>query len=159
MTMAPPAPSTDVIKLRRLSLNCSVISSSSGLHLLDSLVNGCPNARIGAATANVVDIKVDVLVRRLGNVLQKRGNRHDHAGLTVTALRYVHGRPDLLQHMLTLGIKAFDRGNLNALSRLKRKLARARRHAVNMDGAGAALGNTATIFGAGHAKMVAQNPE
>src|SRR5690606_37474284 len=108
MTNAPPVPSMAVRKPRLESLNCWVIFASSSLHQSGRLVNGGTNARIGSAAADVVDVEIDVGVGRLGNVLQQRRDGHHDSGLAIAALRHVHFRPDLLEHVLAIGIEAFD---------------------------------------------------
>ena len=50
----------------------------------------------GAAAADVGDRIVDILVARFWLFLEKCCDRHDHATLAVTALRYIVFNPGLL---------------------------------------------------------------
>src|SRR5882724_8753207 len=114
----------------------------------------------GAATADIGDGLVDVLVGRLRPVLQKCCHRHDHAALAIAALRNIVLDPGLLhlvQH--TIGREALDRGDLLAAGFADRDAAGARRDAVDMHGAGAAFGDAATIFGSGQAGIFPDSPE
>src|SRR5215831_10272826 len=105
-----------------------------GAHLLE-----------GAATADVGDCLVDVGIRGLGLFLKQSSHRHDHAALTVAALRYVEIDPSLLYAMqLAFSGKAFDGRDLRTRSGADRERARPRRHPIDMHGAGAALGDAAT---------------
>src|ERR1035437_3618610 len=105
----------------------------------------------GAAPANIGNRLVDVGVSRLRLFLQQRRDRHDHAALAVAALRHVEIDPGLLdfgEHSV-LG-EALDGGDLLAGRVAGYDAARARRHAVDMHGAGAALRDTAAVLCPGH---------
>src|SRR3954471_10155823 len=69
----------------------------------------------GPASTDVGDRVVDVLVRRLRLLVEKRGYRHDHSALAVAALRYVVREPGLL-HLGELAVRGetLDRGDLLA---------------------------------------------
>src|SRR5208337_5340863 len=76
---------------------CLVMSRSR------SLLDGGANALIGPAAANVaIHRAVDVGVRGMGRLLQKRGGLHDLAGLTIAALGHVERAPSLLQRVVPL---------------------------------------------------------
>src|SRR5579862_7685340 len=114
----------------------------------------------GAATADIGDGVVDVLVGRLRLLLQKRRHRHDHAALAVAALWHVVVDPGLLhlgQHAASR--KALDRGDLLAGSLTNGDAAGAHRDPVDVNGAGAALCNAATVFGAGETDVLPDRPE
>src|SRR5882762_3782151 len=68
---------------------------------LGRCVDRFPHLLEGAAAADVGDRGVDVRVRGLGLLLQERGDRHDHARLTIAALRHVVREPRLL-HLVQL---------------------------------------------------------
>src|SRR6266481_9184441 len=55
--------------------------------------------------------------------------------------------------------QAFDRRDAGSGRAFERQLTRPRRRAVDMDSAGAALGDAAAIFCARHSQMVAQHPQ
>src|SRR5258706_8356661 len=63
------------------------------------LMDRRPHTRIGAAPADVIDVSVDIRVGRVGDILEQRRRRHQHAGLAIAALRHVHLDPQLLQRM------------------------------------------------------------
>ena len=101
----------------------------------------------GAAAADIGDGIVDVLVGRLRVVFQKRAHRHDHAALAIAALRHVVVDSCLLH----LAEGAFVREALDGRDLLADRIAHgdaagARRDAVHMNRAGAALCNAAAIF-------------
>src|ERR1700730_9474878 len=101
----------------------------------------------GAATADIGDGLVDVLIGRLWLLLEQRRHRHDHAALAIAALRHIVFDPGLL-HLVqgAAGGEALDRGDLPACRIADRRAAGARRDAIDMDGPGAALCNAATVF-------------
>ncbi len=84
-------------------------------------VNGLAHLLIGAATANVGDLGVDVGVGGLRVAREQRSHRHDHAALAVAALRDVVVDPGLL-HLVqrAVGRKPFDGGDLLADHRAHR---------------------------------------
>src|SRR6185295_19601406 len=142
---ARPAPAAAVpsTKVRRFSLTCLFMAGSLRV---GGGVNRFTRLLEGAATANVGDGFVDVLVGRFRLLLEQGRNRHDHAALAIAALRNVLGDPGLL-HLVQCAIRgqSFDGGDLLADRIRDQHAARAHRHAVDMDGAGAALCNAATI--------------
>src|SRR5829696_1754817 len=159
--MARPAPAAAVpiTKLRRLSLGvkCLFMSSpSSGRSGVDCLADLLE----GPATADIGDGLVDILVGRLRLLLEKCCDRHDHAALAITALRNVVGDPGLL-HLVQGAIagEAFDRGDLLARRFADRDAAGAHRDPVDMHGAGAALCNAASVFGAGQPDVLPDCPK
>lgn len=123
-------------------------------------MNRLANLLIGAATADIGDSRINVFIGRLGVRLQKRSDRHDHAALAIATLRHFIVEPCLLHTAEDAVLcNAFDGGDLLAADLADGDLARALCYAVDMNGAGAALGNTATIFGAGEAERIAQCPQ
>ena len=100
----PPAADTAVrIKWRRLTVEATrvpCIATSLGLHHIRGAMNGAAQTFIRTATANIGNIRVDVGIRRLGIVLQKRNHGHDLAGLTVAALRNAFFNPRALHWMV-----------------------------------------------------------
>ena len=59
-------------------------------------MNRRAHTREGAAAADVGDRGVDFLVSRVSVLPEQPGHRHDHAGLTVAALRDLVRDPSLL---------------------------------------------------------------
>src|SRR5436190_1567719 len=113
----------------------------------------------GAAAADIRDGFVDVLVGRFRLLLEKGCHRHDHAALTVAALRNVIGDPGLLHFVQSAGGREpLNRGDLFANSFADYDAAGAHRDAIDMDGAGAALCNAATVFCTGQADIFPDSP-
>ena len=123
-------------------------------------VNRGANALVGSTTADVAaHRRIDVGVGRLRLLLEQRNGGHDLAGLAIAALHDVGFDPRTLHGMLAVLADAFDGGDFLAGERRDRRDARTHRHAVDMHGAGAALGHAAAELGAGQADQVAQHPE
>src|ERR1043166_7736341 len=110
----------------------------------------------GPAPTDVGDRLVDVLVGRLRLLIEQRRDRHHHSPLAVAALRYVVRDPGLL-HLGELAIlrEALDRRDLLAGGIADRERAGARRNAVHMDRAGAALRAAPTVFRPGQSDLFA----
>src|SRR3954471_6268635 len=124
-------------------------------------VNRLAHLLIGAAAADVGHRRVDLGVGRRGLGGEQRGSRHDHAALAVTALGNVVFEPSLLDlvQLAVLG-EALDGGDLLAArDGAQRHMAGARRHAVDVHRAGAALGDAAAVLRASEAQGVAQHPQ
>src|SRR5271166_1880685 len=133
---------------------CLVMSRSR------SLLDGGANALIGPAAANVaVHRAVDVGVRGMRRLFQKRRGLHDLAGLTIAALRHVERAPSLLKRMISRGVEAFDGGDRLAAGVADRRDAGSPGLAVDMDGAGAACGHATTEFRSCEAEFIAKIPE
>src|SRR5262252_7900434 len=108
----PPAAAVPITKERRFILGMKFIGASLRVrggvdrraHLLE-----------GPAAADIGEVGVDVGVGRLRLVLEEIGDRHDHAGLTVAALRHVVFEPGLL-HLVERAVlgKPLDGGDLLA---------------------------------------------
>jgi hypothetical protein len=123
-------------------------------------MHGLADALIGAATADIGHRFIDVLVRRLGVFLEQRGSRHDLAGLAIAALGHIDLSPGLLHRVRGIRRQALDGDDdVGFLDVAERDLAGARHLAVEMNRAGAALGDAAAIFGAGQADMFANDPQ
>jgi hypothetical protein len=103
---------------------------------------------------------VDVGVGRLRLLLEQSRRRHDLAGLAVAALRHIERQPCLLHRVVTGGGEAFDGDDLvGRLHVLDEDGAGALDLAVDVYGAGAALGDAAAVFGAGEPHLLAQGPK
>src|SRR5260221_534125 len=106
-------------------------------------MNRGPDALVGAAAADVRHRRVDLSVGRLWFLAEQCGRGHDLARLAVAALRHVLGDPGLLHPVRRVGAEAFDRRDAAGTDRGDRHDAGANRLAVDVYGAGAALGDPA----------------
>src|SRR5262245_29375249 len=114
----------------------------------------------GATPTDVGDGFVDVGVGRLRLLLEERRDGHDHAALAVATLWDVVVDPGLLHLVHGAGRReAFDGGDLLALSSADGQRARANRFAVDVHGTGAALRDTAAVFGAGQTDLLTDYPQ
>src|SRR6195952_4417548 len=175
MTMAPVAAAAPPMKLRRETRGvrapaCDRPSVSMGLlqsgRMRESgegargFVNCRADALVGAAAADVaVHGAIDVGVGGFLVIGQEADGRHDLAGLAVAALDHVELAPRALNRLGDPPGYALDRRDLGLADILDRRLAGAHRLPVEMDRAGAALGDAAAILGARLVEMVAQDPE
>src|SRR5580700_9102567 len=158
---ARPAPAADepTMKERRLNFGMCVMAASP-LRFARGRVDRGANALIGSATADVGHRRVDIVVGRFWVLLEQRCCRHHHAALAIAALRHVEVEPGLL-HRVQLAVlrQRLDGGDLLGADRSDWDLARARGDAVDVHGAGAALGDAAAVFGAGQSDRIADDPE
>jgi hypothetical protein len=120
-----------------------------------SLVYGRPNARVSAAPTDIADVLIDIAVGGLGNLLQERCRCHQHAGLTIAALRNIHLDPEALQRMARVGAQSLDGPDVSSNSRLQWKLTGPHGSTIDVYRAGPALGDTTTELRPGHTKMIA----
>src|SRR5882724_1356759 len=153
-----PAPTAAVpmTKARRLSVGMWFMAASSNVR---GGVNSLTRLLEGAAAANISDGLVDVPIGRLRLLLEQRCDRHDHSALAISALRNIIGDPGQL-HLVqrAIGGQSFDGRDLLADGFADHHAAGTHGDAVDMDGAGAALCNAATIFGAGQADVFPDRP-
>src|SRR6185503_755540 len=154
-----PAMALPTTKERRLIFGVLVImvSTPSGL---GRSVNGLTDLLERAAATDVGDPRVDIVVGGLGLVLQERGHRHDHAGLTVAALGHLVVEPRLL-HLVERRARgqALDGGDLLARDGGDRHHAGAHRDAVDVHRARAALGDSTAVLGAGEPGLFPDRPQ
>src|ERR1700736_387961 len=101
-----PTAALPMTKARRFSLGIWFMMASSSVR---GGVNGLAHLLEGAATADIRDGFIDVLVGRLRLLLQQRRHRHDHPALTIATLRDVVGDPGRL-HLVqfAFGDEALD---------------------------------------------------
>src|SRR5260221_4701040 len=155
----PPVASIPWRTRRRLTFSrraWSVVMSRSCRCGLD----GRGDALIAAAAADVAAHGVVDLA--LGRVLgrgEEVGRLHDLPGLAVAALRHGESAAGRLHGVHAVRIEAFDGDHGAAGDVAHRGGAGAGRLAVDMDGAGAALGDAAAVFRAGEPQLVAEIPE
>ena len=119
------------------------------------------DARIGAAAAEIgAHGAVDLLICRLRVNVEKTRCLHDLPGLAVAALGDLVFDPGFLHGVQRVGgSQPFDGGDFGAFGLGNRHLAGADCQAVDMDGTGTALCYAASVFGAGDAEFVAQDPK
>src|SRR6266850_911483 len=156
---ARPAPTAAVPITKDRRLKVGIWFMAAPLYVGGG-VNSFTRLLEGATTADVGDGLVNVLVGRLRLFLEQRRHRHDHPALAITALRDIVGDPGLL-HFVQCAIlgQSLDGGDLLADGLADHDAAGSHRDAVNMNGAGAALCNAATIFGAGQPGVFPDCPQ
>src|SRR6185295_9148269 len=110
--------------------------------------------------ADVGDRLVDILVGRLWLFGEQRRDRHDHSALAVAALRHVVRDPGFL-HLGELAVlgETLDGGNLLAGRIADLHRAGARRYAVDVNRAGPALRDAASVFRSGEPDLLADHPQ
>src|SRR6185369_3933596 len=118
-----------------------------------------PDALVGPASADIGHRIVDVLVGRVRVLLQQRSGSHDLSRLAIAALGYVERRPGVLHRMRAGGRQALDGDDpVGCLHASNRDDAGAHDLAVEVHGAGAALGDAATVLRAREADLLANDP-
>ena len=118
------------------------------------------DALIGAASADIGHRFVDVLVGRLGIFLQERRGRHDLPGLAIAALRNVDRRPCLLHGVRCTGRQPLDGDDhIGGLDVAHGNRTGPLHLVVDVNRAGAALGDAAAVLGAGQADLLPNHPE
>src|SRR5690349_1038272 len=154
---ARPVAEARTTKARRLGWGrCFMPSSSSA----GGSVNSCAHLLECAAAADVGDGIVDVGVGRLGVLPEQGHDRHDHAALAIAALRDVVIDPRLL-HLAQRAVdgEALDRGDLLADGFAELNATGSHCDAIDVNRAGAALGDAAAIFGTGQPDVFAYRPQ
>src|SRR5215467_12876194 len=117
-------------------------------------------SRIGPATANIGDGRIDVGVSRLWLRPQQRSHRHDHSTLAVTALRDVLSEPDLLHRVeFAIGTHSLNGRNLPASCCAHWQHTGADCCAVDKDRTGATLRDATAVSRSTQAKRVANDPQ
>src|SRR2546421_3225054 len=154
--MTRPAPATVAVwrNSRRETSVRELISRP-----LRGAMDGRPDALVRAAATDVGHRRVDIGVRGMRILREQRRGSHDLPRLAVAALRHVFLDPRALHGVRAVLGQAFDRSHPFAGDGGHGQHAGARRDAVQVDGAGAALGDAAAELGAGEPERVAQHPE
>jgi hypothetical protein len=118
------------------------------------------HAHRGAATAQVVDGRIDLGIARVAPRRQQSGRRHEHTALAVAALRHLARNPCPLERVQHLARgEAFDRAHRPSLHRCERRQAGAPSLAIDVHCAGPADADAAAVLGARELQHVAQRPE
>src|SRR5947209_10311157 len=118
------------------------------------------NPLIGRAAADIaVHGIVDVAVRRFRSLRQKADRRHDLTGLAIAALHDIEITPCGAHRLGHFALHALDRRDRAPRGIADLRLTGALRLAVDMHGAGAALGDAAAEFRTGHIERIAERPE
>src|SRR6266566_3885837 len=144
----------DSRKSRRVISGAALMSRS-----LRGAMDGGADALIGAAATDVGHRGVDIGVGGMRILREQRRGSHDLPRLAVAALRHVFLDPRALHGVRAVLGEAFDRGHPFGGDGGHGQYAGARRDAVQVDGAGAALGDAAAELGAGETEGVTQHPE
>ena len=134
--------------------------SSRCLPFPDSSMDSAANSLICPATADMAGQACVNFIIAYGRLTAYQSLRlHDHAGLTVAALRHVLFRPCFLARMVAIRRKTFYSCVLLVRGGRNLNLAGANWFTIFMNCAGAAHSHTAAVFGSGEAQKVAQYPE
>src|SRR5213080_3014377 len=149
--LATPAASRNS---RRVISGAALMSRSLG-----GAMDGGADPLVCAAATDVGHGRVDVGVRRMWVFREQRRGSHGLPRLAVTALRHIFFDPRALHGVRPVLGQAFDRGHPFAGDGRHGQHAGARRDAVQVDSAGAALGDAAAELRAGEAEGVPQHPE
>src|SRR2546425_948307 len=154
--MMRPAPATPAAsrKSRRVISGAALMSRS-----LRGAMDGGADALIGAAATDVGHRGVDIGVRGMRVLRERRRGGHDLPRLAVAALRHVFLDPRALHGVRAVLGQAFDRRDALAGHGRHRQHTGAGSDAVQVDGAGAALGDAAAELGTGETEGVTQHPE
>src|SRR5216684_2974023 len=128
----PATAAVPITKARRLNVGIWFMEASSNA---GGGVNCFTRLLEGAATADIGDGFVDVLVGRLRLLLEQRRHRHDHSALAIAALRDIVGDPGLLHFVqCAIGAQSFDGGDLIAGGLADQHAAGSHRDTVDMNG-------------------------
>src|SRR5262249_51122712 len=161
-TLVPAAP---IRKLRRDTGFCFITGPASTLsmcasHFGRSQFDRPADADIGHASAQIAAHDgVDVLVARVGKILEQRCGLHDLSGLAIPALRCLRLNPGLLQRMLTVRVEPLDRRDRRVRHRAERRDAGADRASINVHSACAAHADATAEFRALESDLIADDPQ
>src|SRR2546426_11207508 len=153
--MTRPAPARPAVSRNSRRVTCGALMSRS----LRGAMDGGADALVGAAATDVGHRRVDVGVGGVRILREQRRGGHDLPRLAVAALRHVFLDPRALHRVRAVLGQAFDRRHALAGDGGHGQHAGARRDAIQVDGAGAALGDAAAELGAGEPEGVTQHPE
>src|SRR6516162_8374966 len=157
-------PAAPIRKERRDRAFCvteglAIISSMHASHFARSELDRSADTDISHASAQVAAHDgVDVLVGRVGKILEQSCGLHDLSGLAIAALRRLRLDPGLLQRMLTVGVEPLDRRDRRVCHRTQRRDTGADRASVNMHGACPAHADATAEFRALEPDLVADHP-
>ena len=161
MIMPPPAAAVTFRKWRRVTGTALTSVRPSSAISSAARMDGLADAQVGAAAAEVAGHGgIDVGVGGVGLLGQERGGGHDLAGLAVAALGDADLDPGELDGVRLSGV---PRPSMVVISLADGggdgRDAGADRFAVEVDGAGAALGDAAAVFCAGMGEVFADYPQ
>src|SRR5262249_4983604 len=162
----PPAAAEPTMNVRRESfaaLPRIVVFTQASLNsgcVVGRHVHGSSDALIGSASTDVGHGLVDVLVGGLRGSFEQRRRSHDLSRLAIAALGHVDRRPSLLHGMRAGGGEPLDGDDPVGRFHVSDANGAGALHLViDVNGGGAALGDPATIFGAGEADLFADDPQ
>src|SRR2546422_1039929 len=123
-------------------------------------MDGGPNTLVGPASADVArHAVVDVGVGWGGFAGEQRRRRHDLTGLAVATLRDVDLHPRLLNRVIGALRQSLDRGHAPAGDRRGGRDARAHGGAVDVNGAGPADRDAASVLGSRQVERLPKHPQ
>src|SRR5262245_44591048 len=129
----------------------------SFIRALSGAADGPSDSLVRAAAADIeFEGVVDLFIAGVGVGGEEARGGHDHAALAVAALRDFFLDPGFLERMVG---QALDRDDLAARSGSGGCHARLDGNAIDVDGANAALGDSATELGAGEIEHVTDDPK
>src|SRR3954468_22689379 len=159
-SISPPPAATEARMKERRERICFVMSASLCLRKLGGAPDCLDDPLIGTATAKIVGHRsLDLGQGRILALGDQRRRRHDLTALAIAALRNADFHPGLLNRMRAVVRQPLDGRDPLADRRRCRQLTGFHRLPVDMDRAGAAARDPATIFGAGEPDIVAQDPQ
>src|SRR5262252_4581039 len=148
-TLVPAAP---IRKLRRDTEFCFITGPANTLSMCASHFGRCEldrpaDADIGHASAQAAGHdSVDVVVGRVGKILEQCCGLHDLSGLAIPALRDLRLNPGSLQRMLTVWVEPLDCRDRCVRNRGEPRDAGADRTSVDVHSARAAHADAAAKF-------------
>src|ERR1700752_1711371 len=129
-------------------------------HLCCRCMDRGANTRIGSATAQIAGHHlIDLLVRWLWDLFEKRNGLHDLAGLAIAALRYLMLESGLQDRVLVSICQPFDRDYRLTSDLTDMRLTGTDGHSVYLNGTGAALRDTTAVLGTCDTEFVPQHPK
>jgi hypothetical protein len=144
----------------RAAVRCSRgLLEFNAVDLVGGVLDCLDDVLVAGAAADIArDPYPDLFFRRPWVFLEQPLRADDHAGRAEAALQAVHHAETFLQRrQRTVGIRhALDRDDFRALGLHRKHGAALHRHAVEIDGAGAAMGGLAADMGAGEREIFAQ---
>jgi hypothetical protein len=123
--------------------------------------DGLPDPVVGPAPAKIsLHCGRDFLIGWIRIGIEQCRGTHNLAGLTVPALGCLRLNPGFLKGMKAILVsESLDSRHFLVANDVNRDNTGSRRHAIQMDGAGTALGDSTSELGACEPDIVAKNPE
>lgn len=134
---------------------------TSAIGLSGCFVDGGAYAKIRPAATKVAGHGiVDIFIAGIGFVVQQRNGGHNLSALAITALGNLFVNPGLLNRVqFSILSDSLDGGNLFANGSRDGGAAGSDGRSIEVNGAGAALGDAAAEFGSIQSEVIADNPK